>query len=105
LTQRVFDRAQVYLIDPHKMAYGRLGSGDFLACAENPCNPHYSLWMSNIFLNIIKFIDSSSNSIYDERAYQYLTPSPVPFLHRCRALTTDRTGRSLAALQYHPTTQ
>ncbi|CAF1041283.1 unnamed protein product [Rotaria sp. Silwood1] len=48
--------------------------------------------------------DSSSNLIYDERAYQYLTPSPIPLLHRCRALTTDRTGRSLAALQYHPTT-
>jgi hypothetical protein len=53
----------------------------------------------------MKFLDSSINSIYDERAYQYLTPIPIPFLHRCRALTTDRTGRSLAALQYHPTTQ
>ncbi|CAF0836080.1 unnamed protein product [Rotaria sordida] len=48
--------------------------------------------------------ESSSNSIYDERAYQYLTPSPIPLLHRCRSITTDRTGRSLAALQYHPTT-
>ncbi|CAF3974617.1 unnamed protein product [Rotaria sp. Silwood2] len=57
-------------------------------------------------LNVTKKIehDSSSNSIYDERAYQYLTPSPIPLLHRCRSLTTDRTGRSLAALQYHPTT-
>ncbi|CAF3541483.1 unnamed protein product [Rotaria sp. Silwood1] len=26
--------------------------------------------------------DSSSNLIYDERAYQYLTPSPIPLLHR-----------------------
>ncbi len=52
-----------------------------------------------------QFVDPSPNSIYDERAYQYLTPSPIPLLHRCRALTTDRTGRSLAALQYHPTTQ
>ncbi|CAF0741171.1 unnamed protein product [Adineta steineri] len=48
--------------------------------------------------------DPPSNSIYDERAYQYLTPSPIPLLHRCRLLTTDRTGRSLVALQYHPTT-
>ncbi|CAF0926643.1 unnamed protein product [Adineta ricciae] len=48
--------------------------------------------------------DVSSNSIYDERAYQYLSPSPIPLLHRCRAIATDRTGRSLAALQYHPTT-
>lgn len=47
--------------------------------------------------------ESSSNSIYDERSFQYLTPSPIPLLHRCRAITTDRTGRSLAALQYHPT--
>ncbi|CAF2041005.1 unnamed protein product [Rotaria magnacalcarata] len=57
-------------------------------------------------LNVNKRIeyDSSSNSIYDERAYQYLTPSPIPLLHRCRALTTDRTGRSLVALQCHPAT-
>ena len=54
---------------------------------------------------ILSSLDSPPNPIYDERAYQYLTPSPIPFLHRCRALTTDRTGRSLAALQYLPTTQ
>jgi hypothetical protein len=46
-----------------------------------------------------------SNNIYDERAYQYFTPSPIPLLHRCRLVATDRTGRSLAALQYYPTTQ
>jgi hypothetical protein len=52
-----------------------------------------------------EYIDTPSNSIYDERVYQYLNPSSIPLLHRCRALATDRTGRSLAALQYHPTTQ
>lgn len=55
--------------------------------------------------SILLSLDTPSNPIYDERAYQYLTPSPIPFLHRCRALTTDRTGRLLAALQYLPTTQ
>lgn len=55
--------------------------------------------------SILLSLDAPSNPIYDERAYQYLTPSPISFLHRCRALTTDRAGRSLAALQYLPTTQ
>lgn len=58
-----------------------------------------------LFKPISVLLDSPANLIYDERAYQYLTPSPIPLLHRCRALTTDRSGRSLAALQYHPTTQ
>lgn len=56
-------------------------------------------------IQIDTLLDPPSNSIYDERAYQYLSPSPIPLLHRCRAIATDRAGRSLAALQYHPTTQ
>ena len=64
---------------------------------------------TTILLNTLTrvLLDSSpaSNPIYDERLYQYLNPSPIPLLHRCRAIATDRMGRSLAALQYHPTTQ